>query len=90
MIKKMVLRWTFKPSGAYIWARMQFVTKVNGEWGIFDVGNLMGYDAYGAEFENLLVKSQITHNTTDYGNISLPFRWYKDYCLNLNSTFYYL
>ena len=85
MIKKMVMRWTFKPSSSCIWARMQFVTKVNGEWGIFDVGNLMGYDEHGAEFENLLVKSQISHNTASADNISLPFRWYIDYCSINNS-----
>lgn len=80
MIKKMVMRWTFKPSGPCYWARMQFVTKVNGEWGIFDVGGLLGYDEHGAEFENLLVKSEISFSTSSGGNVSLPFRWYIDYC----------
>ena len=82
MIKKMVMRWTFAPVANLIWARMQFVTKVNGEWGIFDVGKRLGYDAYNAEFENLLVKSTFPFNTNENSCISLPFMWYTDY----NST----
>ena len=79
MIKKMVMRWTFKPVDYFIWARMQFVTKVNGEWGIFDVGKRLGYDAYNAEFEHLLVKSEVS-SATSSGNMSIPFKWYTNYC----------
>ena len=85
MIKKMVMRWTFKPSDTCYWARMQFVTKVDGEWGIFDVGGLLGCDKYSAEFENLLVKSSAGIGGASGNKISFPFQWFTDYC-NISTT----
>ena len=76
MIKKMVMRWTFKSSFNCYWARMQFVTKVDGKWGIFNVGRLLGSDNYNAEFENLLVKS----NAIIGNGITFPFQWFTNYC----------
>lgn len=80
MIKKMVMRWTFKPASTCYWARMQFITKVNGEWDVFDVGGLIGFNTQGADFENLLVKSDAVLPASSNSNTSFPFRWYTDYC----------
>ena len=85
MIKKMVMRWTLKPSTTCYWARMQFVTKVDGEWGIFDVGGLLGSDKYSAEFKNLLVESSADIGGSSGNKLTFPFQWFTDYC-NITST----
>ena len=79
MIKRVRFKWNYKVSGYTYWARMQFVTKINGEWAIFSPGNALGYDDYNAELENLTVTSSGKWTATTNNNIIMPFRWYTGY-----------
>lgn len=62
MIKKIVFTITTK--SLYNLYKMQFITKIDGEWQIFDVGNALKYNASGATFDNLVVESANSINST--------------------------
>ena len=79
MIKRIRFKWDCKTSNYTYWARMQFVTKINGEWAIFSPGNVLGYDANNAELENLTVTSNGKWEDSTPNNLSVPFRWYTNY-----------
>ena len=77
MIKRVRFKWDYAVASNVYWARMQFVTKINGEWAFFSPGNVLGCDTNNAEFENLTVTSNRTWSS---GNkLSNPFCWYTDY-----------
>ena len=79
MIKRVRFKWDYKVSDAVYWARMQFVTKIDGEWAIFPTGNVLGYDGNNAEFDNLTVTSDRLWASSSSNNLSTPFRWFINY-----------
>lgn len=79
MIKRVRFKWDYKTKSTVYWARMQFVTKINGEWAIFSPGGALGYDAYNAEFDNLTVTSNVAWTLDSNFNLSNPFRWFTNY-----------
>ena len=78
MIKRVRFKWNYAVSDIS-WARMQFVTKINGKWAIFSPGAVLGYDKNHAEFENLTVTSNGNWNSSSSNNLSVPFCWYTNY-----------
>ena len=86
MIKRVRFKWDYAVTGTIYWARMQFVTKINGEWAIFSPGNVLGYNAKNAEFDNLTVTSSGEWSSSSGVNLSNPFRWYTKYVDGYGST----
>ena len=54
MIKKIVF--ISKTKSSYKLYRMQFSTKIDGEWQIFDIGKSLSYNVRAATFDNLIVE----------------------------------
>ena len=79
MIKRVRFKWDYGVQGTVYWARMQFVTKIDGKWAIFSPGALLACDSNNAEFNNLLVTSNRTWSSNSSYNLSIPFRWYTNY-----------
>ena len=79
MIKRVRFKWDYKVSDAVYWARMQFVTKIDGEWAIFSPGTLLSTGSKNVEFDNLTVTSNRAWSSSSSNNLSLPFRWYTNY-----------
>ena len=77
MIKRVRFKWDYAVTGTIYWGRMQFVTKINGEWAIFSPGNVLGTDNKNAEFDSLTVTSSGAWNVNK--KLSSPFLWYTDY-----------
>lgn len=77
MIKRVRFKWDYNVTDIVYWARMQFVTRIDGEWAIFSPGNVLGHDKSNAELDNLLVTSNRTWSSSN--NLSMPFRWYTNY-----------
>ena len=69
MIKKVRFKWDYKVTSTVYWARMQFVTKINGEWAIFSPGALLGCNSTNAEFDNLTVTSNRTWSSNSSNNL---------------------
>lgn len=85
MIKRVRFKWNEERKTIY-WARMQFVTKINGKWAIFSPGNVLGYDTKNAEFDNLTVTSDGTWYTESNSNLSNPFRWFTNYVYSVGNA----
>ena len=85
MIKRVRFRWDYEVESTVYWARMQFVTKINGEWAIFSPGTLLGFDSKNAEFDNLTVTSNKEWSQSTYYNLSNPFRWFTN-TVNISAT----
>ena len=79
MIKRVRFKWNYEAKGTAYWARMQFVTKIDGEWAIFSPGKVLGYDVTNAEFDNLTVTSNRDWYSGSTSNLSAPFRWFINY-----------
>ena len=86
MIKRVRFKWDYKVDSPVAWARMQFVTKIDGEWAIFDVGAVLGYDEKNAELENLTVTSNSNWWAYSNENLSIPFCWYTGHYTQVNNS----
>ena len=64
MIKKIVLDFSSYTSSSSTIYKMQFYTKVDGEWVIYDVGNSISANASTAYFDNLSVESTVRASIT--------------------------
>ena len=84
MIKRVRFKWDYAVQNTVYWGRMQFVTKINGEWAIFSPGNVLGTDNKNAEFDSLTVTSSGAWNVNK--KLSYPFRWYTKYVDAYGST----